>query len=87
MTQFLSQSNIVVFGGYATDGSAFGDTWTLSGATWTQQSPPNSPPPRWGMPSTYDRARQETLFFGGWDGTTVFGDLWAWNGSTWSQKS
>jgi hypothetical protein len=77
---------LVLFGGNKTS-TVYGDTWTRTGSTWTQQHPATSPSPRTGASMVYDRATQQLLLFGG--GATVAGpfngDTWTWNGTAWTQ--
>ena len=75
---------VVLFGGDVNGPLA--DTWILNGSTWTQASPPTSPPPRFDAAMAYDEATGQLLLFGGY-GSGVLGDTWTWNGSTWTQIS
>lgn len=61
--------------------------------TWTQVSPSNAPPPRYGAAMAYDSIHHQVVLFGG-EGpvTNVYGpvpnlnDTWTWDGTTWTQK-
>jgi len=57
----------VLFGGYGLDDHHYDDTWVLDpeARTWTQMSPPNSPPTMYGCMMIYDRANQAALLHGG----------------------
>jgi hypothetical protein len=91
-----STGTVVLFGGWdnSNNGSAFGDTWTWDGVTWTQQFPPVSPAARYARESmAYDPGTQTVVLFGGEGsdngdyGGVPFGDTWEWNGrtKTWTQ--
>ncbi|HEX5052078.1 MAG TPA: kelch repeat-containing protein [Planctomycetota bacterium] len=79
---------VLLFGGRNTTGtvSALGDTWSWNGSTWTQLSPPVSPPARAASAMVTDLANNRVLLFGGHGaGSNRFGDTWAWTGATWVQ--
>jgi hypothetical protein len=82
---------VVLFGGFAPDGSASDDTWTWNGITWTQQLPAVSPPAR-GFNTdqmAFDTATGTAVLFGGSNSSGQFlGDTWVWHGvaKTWTQK-
>jgi len=79
------QNQLVLFGGNKGN-TIYGDTWTRTGATWTQQHPAAAPSARTGAGLVYDAATQQLLLFGG--GATPAGpfsaDTWVWNGTTWT---
>jgi len=79
------QHQLVLFGGNKGN-TIYGDTWTRTGATWTQQHPAAAPSARTGAGLVYDVATQQLLLFGG--GATPAGpfsaDTWVWNGTTWT---
>jgi hypothetical protein len=80
--------NMVLFGGSSSDDTtAYSDTWTFNGSTWTQQSPMNSPPGRSQGTMVYDGTLGEMILTGGSsaNGTSTYNDTWAWNGSNWTQ--
>ena len=54
----------VLFGGRSGD-QILGDTWTWDGSTWTEQTPPASPPPLESAAMAYDAASHQLLLFGG----------------------
>jgi hypothetical protein len=84
--------NIVLFGGMTGSGVFLNDTWTWDGTTWTQQSPPVSPPARRFdiQEMTYDAATGTVVIFGGLKDSSlnVLGDTWTWDGTakTWTQQ-
>jgi hypothetical protein len=63
----------VLFGGLGYDyenragqaGPPINDTWTYDGTTWTQQSPPTAPSPRYLAGMAYDPALNSLVLFGG----------------------
>jgi mannan endo-1,4-beta-mannosidase len=66
-----------------------GQTWTWNGTTWTQQTPPTSPPARWSASMAYDAGHHQVVLFGGCTGpgcTTYLNDTWTWDGSTWTEQ-
>jgi N-acetylneuraminic acid mutarotase len=90
-------NKLVIFGGStipgtSPDGSsiALGDTWEWDGVTWTQRTPPFSPPAPSGtyaMVTVGDRV----ILFGeagigqiGASGRSYGIDTWEWDGSTWT---
>jgi hypothetical protein len=77
---------LVLFGGRR-PGTVFGDTWTRTGSTWTQQHPAVSPSARTGAAMAYDPASQQLLLFGGGatTGTGFSNQTWTWNGTTWTR--
>jgi hypothetical protein len=79
------KSELVLFGGRR-PGTIFGDTWTRTGSTWTQQHPTRSPSARTGASMVYDPASNQLLLFGGsaTTGTGFSGQTWTWNGSNWT---
>lgn len=95
---------VVLFGGLGVDPEdarntpLLNDTWTWDGATgtWTQHTPPVSPPARFQASMAYDAARQRVVLFGGDDfvlrpvpnGTnTAANDTWTWDGTTWTEQA
>ena len=53
----------VVYGGFG-NGSYLGDTWMLSGTTWTV-GVIDGAPARAGAPLAFDAGRHDTVLFGG----------------------
>jgi cysteine-rich repeat protein len=60
------------------------DTWEWDGVTWTQLSPPVSPPARDNAAMAYDAIRERVILFGGAAGTTQLADTWSWDGIAWT---
>jgi N-acetylneuraminic acid mutarotase len=56
---------------------------------WTQQSPATSPTSRAFGHLANDPSTNQTVFFGGWDGSQDVADTWLWNGSSssWVKQS
>ena len=83
----------ILFGGClctGIGGPSAGDTWVyrLSTNTWTNMSPPVSPPARQAHTMVYDSANQVVVLFGGWDASSGFlNDLWIYSyaTNTWTQ--
>lgn len=101
MTQLAydrAHQQLVLFSGFpgiannVTPGRVLNDTWTFDGATWTQQTPANSPIERYGGGLVWDSARQRLVLYGGlsWKQsarTDVYRqDTWIWDGSNWTQQ-
>jgi hypothetical protein len=87
-----ARDRIVLFGGASsiTGGTIRSGTWVWDGSTWTELSPPTSPPARWTHGMVYDEARQRIVLFGGLSGDgpgTQLNDTWEWDGSTWTEIS
>ncbi len=82
----------VLFGG--SDGlSLFDDVWEYNAATstWVQTHAGGgggvtNPTPRYSAACAFDSARNKTLIFGGYNGSTFYSDLWEYDGgtATWS---
>lgn len=88
MAYHAPSGKIVLFGGVASTGVPFGDTWVWDGTsqTWTQMYPAASPAPR-RAPLAYDHGTGTVVLFGGEGGYggPLFGDTWVWNGTNWQQ--
>ena len=79
---------LVLFGGYGTNGTTLGDTWTWDGTTWTQANPATSPSARDGASEAYDSGKSDLVLFGGQDAShTDVNDTWTWDGTTWTQAN
>jgi hypothetical protein len=90
-----AMQTVVLFGGGdwkvqvpGSGGTAYGDTWTWNGATWTQQFPSSSPSARSYFSMAYDADLGLVVLFGGavggdWPNST--NDTWTWNGANWTQ--
>jgi hypothetical protein len=76
----------VLFGGVSfdpTDRTGFGwqvnETWTYDGKTWTKQSPPTAPTPRFDASMAYDPALNSLVLFGGESGFSgPFTETWTY---------
>jgi hypothetical protein len=84
-----SRGVTVLFGGvnYMVSDIELGDTWEWDGAAWTQRTPLQSPPGRYGAAMAYDPVRQKVMMFGGFAETMVspMNDFWEYDGATWQQ--
>ncbi len=96
MAYDVAHQQAVLFGGQVGDGlttvtSTFADTWVWDGNNWTQKTPANSPPARWGHTMAYDAAHQQVVLFGGQSSTDITAgsltDTWVWDGTNWTQKT
>ena len=76
----------VLFGGENASGP-LSDTWSWNGSSWTQLSPPVSPPARYGGVAAYLPSTGLVYVFGGENASGLLSDTWSWNGSTWSELS
>jgi hypothetical protein len=77
------RGRILMFGGRGDGDSTLGDTWDwdTSAKTWSQLSPPASPPPRSGGRMVYDPANDRFVLQGGWNVGTggLLSDTWAFD--------
>jgi hypothetical protein len=81
---------LVLFGGTndVVASNALSTTWTWNGTTWTELSPPTSPPARLAASIAYDPATRQLVLFGGQVGTGgIVSTTWTWNGTTWTELS
>ena len=79
-------ATILLFGGESIFGSALGDTWTWGKDHWSEITPADSPPPRFGASSFYDYVTHQVIMFGGTSSSgRVLNDTWAWTGTNWEQ--
>src|SRR5207237_539624 len=62
-----ANSQMMVFGGIASDQTAFGDTWAYRPASnaWVQLGMPTAPPARSYAAAAWDTANNQMLLFGG----------------------
>lgn len=60
------------------------ETWEWNGASWTLQTPQNSPGQRFGFAMAFDTLRDRTLLFGGRIGNTNLAETWEWDGTNWT---
>ena len=79
---------LVLFGGRPPSSSPvspLNETWEWDGTTWTQLSPPTSPPPRYGH--FMAEAQGKLVLFGGLvSSSSPLSDTWEWDGTTWTQR-
>ncbi|MBK8096166.1 MAG: hypothetical protein IPK26_03615 [Planctomycetes bacterium] len=81
---------VVLLGGLSLIGAGaiLDDCWTWNGVRW-QPVAGTLPPPRHGHAMAFDRARSETIVFGGYGDTTrgplFLADTWAFAGGVWRQ--
>ena len=83
---------LLLFGGAAENKAApdkadeagvpLGDTWTLSGGTWTQLAPVLAPTARADATMAYDPRDRSLILFGG-NACPFRSETWAWDGTTW----
>lgn len=84
MVYDAARDEVVLFGG-ASGSSVYQETWTWSGAAWTQETPVNKPPILWGHQMAYDAARSLVVLFGGKKGGgSLENTTYTWNGSNWT---
>ena len=77
---------LILFGGWASDGAFYNDTWAWTGVNWKELDPVTSPPARGRFVMATDPISGNIIVFGGFAWTcadTLCGDTWAWNGVTW----
>lgn len=80
-------NRVIINGGtIASPGQIINETWTFNGANWTQLSPTNPGPARWGHQIVRDTMNNRLVTFGGRSPTIngLSNDTWSWNGSNWS---
>jgi hypothetical protein len=70
-----------LFGGWS--GTSFTDTWELTGNTWVQRLPAQSPSARWGHRMAFDPTSNAVVLHGGADNLGQSDETWSWNGTTW----
>ncbi len=81
---------LVLFGGRGlADDEPLGDTWELSGGSWTNRSAglpggDGDPGARRCHALAYDRARGKTILFGG-EAARGDTETWEWDGSSWAR--
>jgi hypothetical protein len=78
----------VIFSGYDASPAmtAFTDTWTWSGASWSRRTTNTNPSARWGHALV--AAQDGLLLFGGSTATAVYvNDTWLWNGRSWISRA
>jgi hypothetical protein len=86
-----SGSEVVLFGGAGSDGSALGDAWTFDGTRRSEVTVLDGPSARWGANQLGLGATSFVL--GGWSGNAVnatssgLTDAWSFAASEWTQAS
>ncbi|HMG86783.1 MAG TPA: choice-of-anchor D domain-containing protein [Terracidiphilus sp.] len=86
MVYDAAHSRVVMFGGELNNTNFYSDTWLWDGTSWSQASPTNQPPGRYGQGMAYDAALGQTVMFGGANGTSQFNDTWVWDGTNWTSE-
>ena len=76
-------AHTVLFGGDASGGHVFDDTWGWDGEHWTQLAD-IGPSARSGHAMAYDNVRKRVVLFGGVS-REGHRDTWEWNGEEWTQ--
>ena len=90
-TLHAATGHLLLFGGCPQQTLSFlGDTWELSGNTWTLRAPAVAPTMRFGHAMAYDPGRGRSVLFGGTGNGLVTNwlrnDTWEWDGATWNQR-
>jgi hypothetical protein len=81
LSHMPGSGEVVLFGGYISNGTVVNDTWVWDGAnnTWVKREPLVSPGARLGHMSTNHDDLGGILMFGGW----IPADAWLYDGTTW----
>ncbi|MCI4324338.1 MAG: PKD domain-containing protein [Thermoplasmata archaeon] len=86
-----ASKEVLLFGGYDALGAGWlGDTWTISGATWTQLSPASSPVARSSASAAYDPGLGGVVVFGGYNyysAAPYYNDTWLFKDGNWTNLS
>jgi hypothetical protein len=61
------------------------DSWSWSGADWTELTPPNSPSLRSQSALAFDPSMGKLLLFGGSNAQSNLDETWTWDGVTWTK--
>ena len=81
-----ARGTTLLFGGFLSDGSPVGDTWSWNGESWTLLSESGPGPRKWAA-ATYDSRRRVVVMFGGREGVGRSGvslaETWIWDGTEW----
>lgn len=81
----------MIFGGQVPGGSSPVDTWEFDSVaqTWTNVSPPSSPPFRHGAGMAYHAGTRKVVLFGGVVPGAYQSDTWLWDGlaKTWTRAN
>jgi len=91
MAMDTDTGQIVLFGGVSDGQPALNDTWVFNITTlsWTEVTPLDSPPVRWGHGLVYDPDDKVFIMFGGKDYGGCLMDIWQYNITTnlWTQRA
>jgi hypothetical protein len=96
-----ARGKTVLFGGLGGQPSTavdpdLADTWEWDGTRWTERTPSQSPPGRFGHGMAFDGTRKRTVLFGGaWEAydssneahATALSDTWEWDGTNWTLRT
>lgn len=78
---------LYIFGGATSTSTFFSlidKTWILSGGSWRELTPDNSPSKRGGPAMGYDPMRKRIVLYGGFDSSRHnLDDTWEWDGQNW----
>jgi hypothetical protein len=84
------RGQLVLFGGFQSDGQPRADTWTWDGEEWRELRVSGPAPRRWPA-MAYDPHRERLILHGGRDGVGAAGrpldDTWEWDGDRWRRIS
>jgi Galactose oxidase, central domain len=80
-----SHAQVILFGGDASGGQLFDDTWEWDGKHWTQVSD-IGPSSRSGHAMAYDSVRKRVVLFGGLARENLRA-TWEWNGEDWTEMA
>lgn len=81
---------VLMFGGYASGGGTFQDTWRWNGTDWAHLFPATTPTGRYGVGFAYSANCNAVLMFGGQTdagGGTVVNQTYQWDGINWTLES
>jgi hypothetical protein len=85
-------SQLILFGGWTTDGKPpasndrlLNDTWVWSGQSWTVIPAAHAPSPRANASLEYDPNSRKLVLFGGSGESGLLSDTWTWNGDDWAE--
>jgi hypothetical protein len=88
MAYYTNANALYLFGGATTTSTFFSltdKTWVLSGGSWRELHPVNSPSKRGGPAMAYDPVRKRIVLYGGFDASRKnLDDTWEWDGQNWT---
>ena len=61
------------------------DQYTYSDTNWSTVTPATNPGARDAYVEAYDPSSNQTIMFGGYNGSSYLADTWAWNGTNWAE--